>query len=123
HGSGKDRIPDRALALDLLEVVPSVEEACLAIAGPVGREGLELWTTAATARSGPVTSFADARRRLVDARRPVRLTFGPGWGIPEELLRRADVRLEPIRACHDRGYNHLSVRAACAISLDRLLGP
>ena len=37
-------------------------------------------------------------------------------------LASADVRIEPIRAQAETGYNHLSVRAACAITLDRLLG-
>jgi len=37
------------------------------------------------------------------------------------LVESADALLEPIVATQ-AGYNHLSVRAACAIALDRLLG-
>ena len=33
-----------------------------------------------------------------------------------------DARLAPIRSPRSDGYNHLSVRAAAAIILDRLLG-
>jgi hypothetical protein len=36
------------------------------------------------------------------------------------VLETADILLEPIAAGRD--YNHLSVRAAAAITLDRLLG-
>jgi tRNA (guanine37-N1)-methyltransferase len=47
--------------------------------------------------------------------------FGTGWGLAREVVDAADARLEPIVAA--RGdYNHLSVRSACAIALDRLLG-
>ena len=38
----------------------------------------------------------------------------------EEAFARADVVLEPIRGTGD--YNHLSVRSAASIILDRLLG-
>lgn len=126
HGSGRRRIPDRAAALDLLEVVPSLEDAIAAFAEPPAgqqpRAGLEVWTTAASVRGGEITSTAAARERLAQATRPVLILFGTGWGLPPEILDAADVRLEPIRARADTGYNHLSVRAACAITLDRLLG-
>lgn len=129
HGSGRRRIPDRAAALDVLEVVPSLEDAMAAFAAPVAgqppepaRAGLEVWTTAASARGAEITSTAAARERLAQATRPVLILFGTGWGLPPEILDAADVRLEPIRARADTGYNHLSVRAACAITLDRLLG-
>ena len=43
-------------------------------------------------------------------------------GLAGELVSSADVSLAPIHAKIDSGYNHLSVRAACAIVLDRLFG-
>ena len=46
--------------------------------------------------------------------------FGTGWGLIEELISRSDYVLEPIRGNSD--YNHLSVRSAVAIILDRLFG-
>ncbi|EYF05280.1 RNA methyltransferase [Chondromyces apiculatus] len=132
EGSGGRRIPDRAVALQVLQVVPTLEDAYAAFAGPAEgqtpqtpqtpRERIALWTTAASTRSGALTTFADARPRLEHAGRPVLIAFGTGWGLPAELLASADVRLEPIRARADTGYNHLSVRAACAITLDRLFG-
>ncbi|MCC6556794.1 MAG: RNA methyltransferase [Polyangiaceae bacterium] len=125
-GSGRRRIPDRAEALDALTVVSSLEEAFAAFAGaPPGadaRGGIELWTTAAAARGLPVTSSSAARERLALAARPVMIVFGTGWGLAPAIVEGADVRLEPIRARAETGYNHLSVRAACAITLDRLLG-
>jgi len=121
-GSGKRRIPDRAAAMDLLRVVPSLDDAYAQIAGAEGRGGLEVWTTAAKAHPAGVIGYAAARARLDEATRPVAILFGTGWGLSRTLIDGADVRLEPIRAAAETGYNHLSVRAACAISLDRLLG-
>lgn len=119
EGSGKRRIPDRAAAMDVLRIVPALDDVHAALGG---REAVEVWTTAASARGPGVTSYADARARLAACERPVLLLFGTGWGLSDALVASADVRLEPIRARADTGYNHLSVRAACAITLDRLLG-
>ena len=118
-GSGKRRIPDRATAMDTLRVVPALADVYAALGG---RETVEVWTTAASARGAEVTCYADARARLAAADKPVLILFGTGWGLSGDLVASADVRIEPIRAAADTGYNHLSVRAACAITLDRLLG-
>jgi tRNA (guanine37-N1)-methyltransferase len=45
--------------------------------------------------------------------------FGTGHGLAPEVLNSAEFSLPPIRP---GTYNHLSVRAACAITLDRLFG-
>jgi len=121
-GSGKRRIPDRSTALDVLRIVPSLEQVYAELGGPGGRAGIEVWTTAASARGGDVVRYAEARARLEQTSRPVLILFGTGWGLSRELVDSADLRLEPICARADTGYNHLSVRAACAITLDRLLG-
>jgi hypothetical protein len=122
EGSGKRRIPDRANALEVLRIVPSLEDVYQALGGAAGRAGIELWTTAASARRGPVTTYPDARARVEQSDKPVLITFGTGWGLAGDLVASADVRLAPIHARVDSGYNHLSVRAACAIVLDRLFG-
>jgi hypothetical protein len=118
-GSGKRRIPDRATALDLLRVVPSLDDAFAALGG---RASICVWTTAASPRGGAVTDYPAARALLAGEGRPVLLLFGTGWGLPTSVTATADVRLAPIRASADTGYNHLSVRAACAVTLDRLRG-
>ena len=118
-GSGKKRNPDRADALELVRVVPALEDA---YASCGGRDALELWTTAASARWGEPTRFPEARARLDEPGKTVLLLFGTGWGLARDVVAAADVRLEPLRAAADTGFNHLSVRAAAAIALDRLLG-
>jgi hypothetical protein len=121
-GTGKRRIPDRAAAMELLRIVPTLEDAYADIAGSAGRSGVEVWTTAAKAHPAGVTTYPEARLKLAAAAGPVTLLFGTGWGLAGTLIDAADLRLTPIRAAAATGYNHLSVRAACAISLDRLLG-
>jgi hypothetical protein len=120
EGSGRRRIPDRALAIELLRMVPELADAFAALGGD--RAGVEVWTTAASSRGGALTTYAEGRERLARREKPVLLVFGTGWGLAPHLVADADVRLEPIRARADSGFNHLSVRAACAITLDRLLG-
>ncbi len=119
EGAGQKRIPDRRTALEILRVVPALEDAYAALGG---REAIEVWTTAASARDGAVETFAHGRERLAKAGKPTLILFGTGWGLTREVVQGADVRLEPIRAASDSGFNHLSVRAACAITLDRLRG-
>jgi hypothetical protein len=51
---------------------------------------------------------------------PFLLLLGTGWGLTDAVLAQSDYILEPIEGGTD--YNHLSVRSAAAIMLDRLLG-
>lgn len=120
HGSSGKRIPDRREAIELVRSVVSIEDAITAMGG---RGEVELWMTAARVTGAPPTTFAVAREAMRAPGKPVLLVFGTGWGLAPSLVADADVMLEPIRAGLETGYNHLSVRAACAIALDRLRGP
>jgi hypothetical protein len=117
EGSSGRRIPDRREALTVLRIVDSLTAAVEALGG---REAVEIWVTAARAL-GPALAFGDARGRLEGEGKAVLLVFGTGWGLAPSVLADADALLEPIRAA-TTDYNHLSVRAACAIALDRLRG-
>ena len=64
-------------------------------------------------------SPATIRARMRESDRPWLVLFGTGHGLAPEVLTRAELALAPIRP---GTYNHLSVRAACAIMLDRLFG-
>jgi hypothetical protein len=118
EGSSGRRIPTRKEALALVEVASSLDEAYAALGG---REAIEVWVTAAR-NLGRETTLATARTALAAAGKPVLLLFGTGWGLDRTVTDAADSVLSPIRAEAGDGYNHLSVRAACAIVLDRLLG-
>ncbi len=66
------------------------------------------------------TRFADLRAQLEASSEPHLIVLGTGWGLTDEIMNMADVTLEPILGPTD--YNHLSVRSAAAIILDRLRG-
>ncbi|MBI2393273.1 MAG: RNA methyltransferase [Deltaproteobacteria bacterium] len=119
HGSSAARIPSRKDALEIVRVVPQLDDAIAALGG---RSAVEVWVTAARTDAGkpPLADYAAARARLrSDDARAVLLVFGTSWGLTPALVDAADERLPPIRGVSS--YNHLSVRAACAITLDRLV--
>lgn len=118
-GAGRRRMPERHEALELCAPVRSLDDA---IADATQRHGLEprLIATAARAAGRAPTSFAALRGTLAASAEPYLLLFGTGHGLADEVIERADVLLEPIAGAGS--YNHLSVRAAAAIALDRLLG-
>jgi len=121
-GFGADYNPNRKEALMNLDIVQDLDEAIQKI----DLRAKKLPKLIATsARTGPDrTSFTAMTELLAqnqaDAEQPYLLMFGTGWGMSEELLQRADYLLDPING--PGPYNHLSVRSACAIILDRLLG-
>jgi hypothetical protein len=71
-------------------------------------------------------SYGDYRRELADPRRPkkpVILVFGTGWGVSDTFYPEVHRILAPVYGPEGaEGYNHLSVRSAVAIILDRLFG-
>ncbi len=93
-----------------------------AVIADIEREGGVLpRLIATTARDGGRRlACAELRRRLAEPGRPELLVLGTGWGLTEDVLGRADDVLEPIRGVS--GWNHLSVRSAAAIILDRVRG-
>jgi hypothetical protein len=83
------------------------------------RTGARPRLVATSARGGrDRTSFPALRVQLETSPDPHLIVLGTGWGLAPEVTDRADVMLEPIQGPTD--YNHLSVRSAAAIILDRL---
>jgi hypothetical protein len=58
--------------------------------------------------------------RIIHSDRVVLILFGTAWGLDAEIIGRADHVLDPVEGVTE--YNHLSVRTAAAIILDRLAG-
>jgi len=65
-------------------------------------------------------SFKKMKSVLERDDHPYLMVFGTGWGLADEIVDQADYCLEPVRGSSD--YNHLSVRSAAAVILDRLFG-
>jgi hypothetical protein len=118
-GAGRRRMPERHEALALCEPVATLEAALDDAAARHGRRPKLIATAARRVDRAP-TVFAELRAALQSSTEPHLLLFGTGHGLADALLERADYLLEPIPGAGP--YNHLSVRAAAAIVLDRLLG-
>ena len=117
-GYGKTANPDRGEALALVRIAGSLDEARRTIEAESGRQLLVI-ATCARRRPGKTVGFGELRARLEQGE-PCLLLFGTGWGLAPEVLEAADALLPPIVGSGD--YNHLSVRSAAAIALDRLMG-
>jgi len=65
-----------------------------------------------------VIGFEELRRHMESDSGPYLLLFGTGSGLAGEVTDQADFILEPLGRSGD--YNHLSVRSAVAVVLDRL---
>ena len=119
EGPGVRRNPDRTTAMRIVHVVASVEEARAAEEKALGAPTL---LVATSAKPQGATHASVLRARLPQERGAL-LLFGTGHGLAPSLIDGADLVLAPLPGRPERngGYNHLSVRSAVAIHLDRLL--
>jgi hypothetical protein len=109
----------RKQALEIVALETDLDGVLVSIERESGRQPVVIATSA---KPGPHRlSFAELRQRLETEERPYLLLLGTGWGLPPELIARCDSLLEPIVGTGT--YNHLSVRSAAAIMLDRLRRP
>jgi hypothetical protein len=118
--------PDRFEALSRTKLVRDFESVKNEILQAHG-ELPEVVLTDARPKPNSVT-YSDYRRELEDPKRlkPALIVFGTGWGISDIFYPEVHRILTPVYGPKDEsgkeGYNHLSVRSAVAIILDRLLG-
>ncbi len=119
HGAGATYNPKRRQALELIRIKESLEGAIDEIrSGSAADEAPKTVVTSAR-NSRRVIGFSKLRRLLQNGK-PYLLIFGTAWGLSDDLISGADYTLEPVRGVAD--YNHLSVRSAAAVILDRLVG-
>jgi hypothetical protein len=104
-----------------VRVVATLDDALRHAEALAGAQRVESWVTSAQSIPGAL-GWTEARARLSSGSSAVMLVFGTGWGLAPDVVERADVALAPLDAEEDAQYNHLSVRAACAVALDRLRG-
>lgn len=118
EGWGGSYNPNRKEALEGLSLVSSVEAAVEEVER---RTGLKPIVAATSARHDgpPRMSFAEART-VFSGEKPGLVLFGTGWGLYEAVFGLCDLVIEPIGS--PEVYNHLSVRSAASIVVDRLFG-
>jgi len=109
--------PDRKEALSIVKIKDQLDD----VVKDISAEDKELCivTTTASAENSAV-SFYDMRKKIDTDNKHYLFLFGTAWGLSDEVLKRSDYVLESIEGGGD--YNHLSVRSAVSIIIDRLLG-
>lgn len=117
-GVGRELHPHRAEALDRVRIAEDIETAAGQVFAETGQKP-QLWATSAN-RYQNFLPLRKARHLVNQGTNPVVLLFGTGWGFSASVVERVDAVLEPIEGLN--GYNHLSVRCAAAIIIDRLMG-
>lgn len=115
-GYGAEFNPARKEAFDLVEISSDLEATVKNIEENGGKP--KLVATGAGFTGDVITH--EALREIMDSDdKSYLLVFGTGSGLAGTVIERADYRLEPIKG--PGGYNHLSVRSAVAITLDRII--
>lgn len=117
-GYGKTHNPNRNDALSITIIKDYLEEVIEHIE-EIENKKPKIVFTSAKPRNNEI-SFEQLSKKIKDEDSPILILYGTGWGMPEEIRAISYYDLEPIKIISE--FNHLSVRAAVAISLDRLLG-
>ena len=116
-GYGATYNPARKEALGIVRLTDSLAAARDELTALYGRRPLLVGTSAQVQEN--TIGFTELRARATSGD-PVLLVFGTAHGLAPELMAMMDATLPPIQEKAD--YNHLSVRSAASIILDRLLG-
>lgn len=108
---------DRSQALSLIQYAASVQDVVEFI---ISQEKLDpvIVSTTAVKRDDQI-SFDHFKEVIFSSKRPCLLLFGTGNGLTENLITASDYILKPVLG--NTEYNHLSVRSAAAVIMDRLL--
>jgi len=116
-GIGGEFNRSRKDAVDLVSVTSSIESAISIIKEKHNIEPVIISTTAR--RFKKLISFGECSKILSSQSSPCLFLFGTGYGLADKVINESNYVLEPIVGVSE--YNHLPVRAAVAIILDRLL--
>ena len=117
NGAGSRYNPKRREALELINIKTSIAEVKEHIKK---KEGNFPKTVVTSAKNNPDNISFDTFRDMLQGDHVYLMIFGTAWGLAEECMTEADYFLDPIWG--NSNYNHLSVRSASAIILDRLFG-
>lgn len=108
----------RTEAFDIVDLCKTIDEAVDTVTKKEGKRPYVVTTDARTYAN--TISYKALRQKREREDTPVLLLLGTGYGMTKETMEHFDFILEPIYGAGD--YNHLSVRSAAAIILDRLAG-
>lgn len=113
---GQKRNKDRTEAMSRVVVVSAIADAIDKETAALGKRPLIVATSAKPQGAVPYTEL----RKRLDGGDDALVLFGTGHGLAQSVLDGCDLTLAPLLG--PDGWNHLSVRSAGAIILDRLRG-
>lgn len=114
-GAGAEQNKSRSKAMERIYVVNTIEDVISDITKSIGSDPIVIATSACAV---PTHSYCDIRS--IAKERAVLLLFGTSHGLAPEVYTMVQAILPPIR--YIGGYNHLSVRSAVSITIDRIVG-
>ena len=119
EGWGSTYNPDRKEAFERLKIFASVGRA---LGWVREKEKTEPYKIATTAKNHEgATHWLSLKREIFMRDLSPVFIFGTGWGLHEDILNMADAVMTPITGGVD-SWNHLSVRSAVSVTLDRFFG-
>ncbi len=115
-GHGASRNPARKEALKIVQLASSLGQVLQLV---TEKRGLvpQLISTSARVQEKTI-SYNDVRAKIQGGE-AILLLFGTAHGLAPQVMNSTDYSLPPVGG--NTGYNHLSVRSAVSIILDRLL--
>lgn len=117
-GFGARYNPDRHNALENLTLVDDLQDAIKIIEEKTGKKPKIIGTSANASKE--MIGYSQMRKIIKEKENEYLIVLGTGWGLTDEMMATFDYVLRPIYGVG--AYNHLSVRSAASIIMDRLLG-
>ena len=114
-GVGGELNPSRKQALERVRVAQDLDTVCQEIEEERKQPVVRVATSAKGSEN--TVSAVGFKAKLTQNASHV-LVFGTAWGLAQEVLDTCDMMLDPILG--PGSYNHLSVRSAASIYLDRI---
>jgi len=116
-GEGASFNKSRSEALNLVALRDTLQDVTQEIEEIEGQKPVTVVTDARSTDN--MIGFSDLRELIFsEEQKPYLILLGTGWGLAKEIMESADYTLKPVSGYTN--YNHLSVRSAAAIILDRL---
>lgn len=116
EGSGGDINPARKEAFSIIRIADVLDDVLDEINSEADGPVSIVTTSAKKSENSVGFSFL---REKIQGTGSLLLLFGTAWGMSGDVMKRADYLLEPVKG--PGSYNHLSVRSAVTVVLDRLL--
>jgi tRNA (guanine37-N1)-methyltransferase len=109
NSSRKDSLENTFISESLKDTIDTIVQI----------EGVRPKTIATDARyKSNMTGYMEMREKIENEKSPFLLLFGTGYGLTSEIIENSDYILKPVVGSEQ--FNHLSVRSAASIILDRL---